>query len=96
MHTCLVFLVGREMGTEMLHRESLNNKDDNYKKQRVGFRHINYINKQFKRKFHMALSAKLNSVLCLRRIEHSDVTGMCRYHSQMERRKIGRRPQQQK
>lgn len=32
MHTCLVFLVGREVGTEMLYRESWNNKDDNYKR----------------------------------------------------------------
>lgn len=35
MHTCLVFLIGREVGTEMLHRESLSNKAGNYKEQRV-------------------------------------------------------------
>lgn len=68
MHTCLVFLVGWEVGTEMLYRESVNNKDGNYKRTKSNPTYY-YINKQVKRKFPMALSAKPSSVLCLRHMQ---------------------------
>lgn len=66
------------------------------KEQRVGFRHINYINKELKRKCHMALSAKLNSVLCLRHVELSDVKGCADTTARWREENIGYQPQQQK